>query len=218
MGSQCFSLIKYVNYTLCIEILITDHQLSHKSGISIDKATSKGLTIGNVVVKKFSHRYIDSSKSTEFMYCQKVIVNFRKTVPDPPYQLYLLIDIRQDGDNGDNFHTLYKPDVSTAMTMNIPLDMNGKRIINSPSIKRPIFSLPGMYLKANDGKYVFLWGTDVIITPAACKLVKLYYYTAELEFEHNLWFFINSLNITTQHSRSYSYAGNKLTYQVLSPI
>ena len=85
MGSQRFSLIKYVNYTLCIEILITDHQLSHKSGISIDKATSKGLTIGNLVVKKFSHRYIDSSKSTEFMYCQKVIVNFRKTVPDPPY-------------------------------------------------------------------------------------------------------------------------------------
>ena len=190
MGIQGFSLTKYVDYTLCIEILITNHHLWHKSRISIDKATSKGLTM----------------------------VNFRKTVPDPPYQLYLLVDIPQDRDNGDNFHTLYKPDVSTAMTMNIPLDMNGKRIINSPSIKRPIFSLPGMYLKASDGKNVFFGGTDVIITPAACKLVKFYYYTAELEFEHNLWFFINSLNVTTQHSRSYTYAGNKLTYQVLSPI
>lgn len=85
MGIQCFSLTKYVDYTLCIEILITDHQLWHKSRISTGKATSKGLTIGNVVVKKLSHRYIDSSNSTEFMCCQKVIVNFRKTVPDPPY-------------------------------------------------------------------------------------------------------------------------------------
>ena len=40
MGIQCFSLTKYVDYTLCIEILITDHQLWHQSRISIDEATS----------------------------------------------------------------------------------------------------------------------------------------------------------------------------------
>lgn len=169
------------------------------------------------------------------MYYHKVIVNFRKTAAGPLYQLHLLDDIPQDGtdlqtyahnftgnyiiaygiiremSDADSykvydFHTLYKPDVSTAMTMNVPLDMDGTRIINSPLIKRPTFFLP-KYLKASDGKYLFLGGTNVIITPAARELVKLYFYTAELEFEHNLWF-INSLNITTQHSRSYSYTAN----------
>lgn len=50
MGIPAFP-AKDVDYTLCIEILNTDYQLWHKSRISIDKATSKGLSIGNVAVK-----------------------------------------------------------------------------------------------------------------------------------------------------------------------
>ena len=74
MGIQCFRLTKDVAYTLCIEILITDYQLWHKSRISIDKSTSQELTIGDVFVKKFSYRYIDSSDSIDLMYYHKVIV------------------------------------------------------------------------------------------------------------------------------------------------
>ena len=44
----------------------------------IIKATSKGLTIGNVVVKKLSHRYTNLSDSIELMYYHRVIVNLRK--------------------------------------------------------------------------------------------------------------------------------------------
>ena len=78
MGIQFFRLPKDVDYTLCIEIQITDYRLWHKSRISIDKATSKGLTIGNVVVKKLSHIYANLSDSIEFMYYHKVIVSLRK--------------------------------------------------------------------------------------------------------------------------------------------
>lgn len=56
IGIQCFPLTKDVDCTLCFEILNVDYQLQHKSKISIDKATSMGLTIGNVAVKKLSHR------------------------------------------------------------------------------------------------------------------------------------------------------------------
>ena len=53
MGIQCFPLTKNIDYTLCIEILNVDYQLWHKSRISVDYATSKGLTIRNMAVKKF---------------------------------------------------------------------------------------------------------------------------------------------------------------------
>ena len=72
MGIQCFPLTKIFDYTLCIEILNVDYQLWHKSRISIDKATSKGLTIGIVEVKKCCHRYIDSSNNVEYMYYHRV--------------------------------------------------------------------------------------------------------------------------------------------------
>ena len=78
MGIQFFRLPKEVDYTLCIEIQITDYRLWHKSRISVDKATSKELTIGNVLVKKLSHRYANLSDSIEFMYYHRVIVNLRK--------------------------------------------------------------------------------------------------------------------------------------------
>ena len=148
MRVQCFRLTKDVDYTLCIEILITDYQLWLKSRILIDKATSKGLTIGY-------QSYVNTSKGVEFMYCHRVIVNFRKTAVDLLYQLYLLVDIPQDGtdlqtypqtftgkyivaygttgemSDADNdkiydYHTLFKRDASTAIAMNVRLDMNGK--------------------------------------------------------------------------------------------
>lgn len=96
MGIQCFPLTKNIDYTLCIEILNVDYQLWHKWRISIDKAASKRLTIGNVAVKKFSHRYVNSSNSVEVMYYHRVIVNFMKTATNPLYQRYLLVDIPQD--------------------------------------------------------------------------------------------------------------------------
>ena len=76
---------------------MNDYQLWHKSRISIDKATSKGLTVGNVEVKNNSHRYIDSNNNVEYIYYHRVIVNFRKTAADQLYQLHLLVEILQDG-------------------------------------------------------------------------------------------------------------------------
>ena len=163
-----------------IEILNVDYQLWHKSRISINKATTKGLTIGNVAVKKFSHRYVNSSNNVEFMY----------------------------------YHTAYKIE-PTKMKMNVPLDMNGERIINSPFIKPPMLAFPGKYLKTRVDKYVFFGGTDIKITPTSCKLTKLYFHTPELGFTDNFCFF--SVDIMTKHSRSYSYAGKSWPYQVISP-
>ena len=59
MSANCYTLALNVDFTLCIEILNTDYQLWHKSKVSIDRATSQGLAIGNVSVKKFTHRYTD---------------------------------------------------------------------------------------------------------------------------------------------------------------
>lgn len=74
MSIQCFRLTKDIHYSLCLEIMITDYQLWHKTIITVDKATSKGLTICNVYVKKFSHRFAGSN----FMYYHRVIDNFQK--------------------------------------------------------------------------------------------------------------------------------------------
>ena len=135
-----------------------DYQLRHKWKISIDKATSKRLTIGNEEVKKFSRRYIDSSNNVDYIYYNKRIVNFRKTEADPLFQRHLLVEIAQDGidlqtypqkftekyiisygiigaesdldaDKIYDYHTAYeiKP---TKVKKNVPLDMNGQRILN----------------------------------------------------------------------------------------
>lgn len=157
MGIQCSRLAKNVDYTLCIETLITDYQLWHKSKISIDRSTSQGLTIGDVFVQKFSHIYLNSSNSVEFMYYHRVIVNFRNTAADPLHQLHLLVNIPQDGndlqtyaqnfienyiiaygilgsaidldsDKIYDFHTTYEIE-PTKMKMNVPLDMYGERIL-----------------------------------------------------------------------------------------
>lgn len=44
---------------LCIEFLNTDYQLWHV--VSVDKTTSQGLTIGDSISRKFSHKYTTSS-------------------------------------------------------------------------------------------------------------------------------------------------------------
>ena len=56
MGINFYRLTANADYTLCLEILNTDYQLWPKSQISVDKGTSTGLTIGNVGVRKLSHR------------------------------------------------------------------------------------------------------------------------------------------------------------------
>ena len=73
----------------------TEHCLS----VSVDRATSQGLTIGNVSVKKFSHRYLDLKNSPEFMYYRWLIIHLKlKTAASHPYNfLHLLVDIPQVG-------------------------------------------------------------------------------------------------------------------------
>lgn len=68
LGIQCFTLQKVKDYTLCIEFLNTDYQLWHKSVVSVNKTTSQGLTIGDSISKKFSHKYTTSSGQVEYMY------------------------------------------------------------------------------------------------------------------------------------------------------
>ena len=52
MGINFYRLPKNTDYTLCLEILNTDYNLWDKSQISVDKGTSRGLSIGNLSKKK----------------------------------------------------------------------------------------------------------------------------------------------------------------------
>ena len=97
MGINVYRLTANADYTLCLEILNTDYQLWHKSQISVDKGTSQGLTIGNVGVRKFSHRYSDSKGQTQFMYYHRIIVNFKKLSSGNRFFLHILVNIPQDG-------------------------------------------------------------------------------------------------------------------------
>ena len=63
----------------------------------MDKGTSTGLSIGNVVVRKLSHRYSDSKGQTQFMYYHRIIVNFRKLSTGNKFFLHILVNIPQDG-------------------------------------------------------------------------------------------------------------------------
>ena len=67
MGINFYRLSANTDYTLCLEILNTDYQLWHKSQITVDKGTSTGLSIGNVSVRKLSHRYSDSKGQTIYV-------------------------------------------------------------------------------------------------------------------------------------------------------
>ena len=74
MGINFYRLPKNVDYTLCLEILNTDYELWHKSQISVDRGSSRGLAIENVGVKKLSHRFTNSKGRTEFMYYHRIII------------------------------------------------------------------------------------------------------------------------------------------------
>ena len=75
MGINFYRLTANTDYTLCLEILNTDYNLWNNSQISVDKGTSKGLSIGNVGVKKLSHKYTDSTGKTQTMYYHRIIIN-----------------------------------------------------------------------------------------------------------------------------------------------
>ena len=96
-GINLFTLTENTDYTLCIEILNGDYKLWHKTKVSIDRATSHGLTVGNVAVKKFSYKYKDRNNTNQFMYCHRLIVNVKKTAQSLPYILDILVDIPQVG-------------------------------------------------------------------------------------------------------------------------
>ena len=97
MGINFYRLTANTDYTLCFEILNTDYQLWHKSQISVDKGTSTGLSIGNVSVRKLSHRYSDPKGQSQFMYYHRIIVNFRKLSSGNKFFLHILVNIPQDG-------------------------------------------------------------------------------------------------------------------------
>ena len=97
MGINFYRLTANTEYTLCLEILNTDYQLWHKSQISVDKGTSTGLSIGNVSVRKLSHRYSDPKGQAQFMYYHRIIVNFRKLSSGNKFFLHILVNIPQDG-------------------------------------------------------------------------------------------------------------------------
>ena len=99
MGINFFRLAANTEYTLCLEILNTDYNLWNNTQISVDKGTSKGLSIGNLSVKKLSHNYSDSTGKTQTMYYHRIIVNFRKLSSGNKFFLHILVDILQGGYN-----------------------------------------------------------------------------------------------------------------------
>ena len=108
MAVKFFTLLKNVDYTLCIEIMNTDYQLWHKSQVSVDKSTSQGLTIENVIVRKYTHRYKYSNNKPQLMYYHRMIINFRKTAETHPYFLHILVDIPQEGTDLAVYPTFWK--------------------------------------------------------------------------------------------------------------
>ena len=92
-----YRLAANTDYTLCIELLNTDYQLWHKSQISVDKGSSTGLSIGNVTIRKLSHRYTDSRGQAQFMYYYRMIINFRKLSTGNRFFLHISVNIPQSG-------------------------------------------------------------------------------------------------------------------------
>ena len=78
MGINFYRLTANTDYTLCLEILNTDYVLWNNTQISIDKGTSRGLSIGNLGIRKLSHSHTDSKGQTKFMYYHRIIINFQK--------------------------------------------------------------------------------------------------------------------------------------------
>ena len=99
MGINFYRLPKNYDYTLCLEILNSDYELWHKSQISVDRGTSRGLIIENVGVQKLSHRFTNSKGQTEFMYYHRIIVNFKKWLTGNSFFLHILVNIPQVGND-----------------------------------------------------------------------------------------------------------------------
>ena len=107
MGINFYRLTANTDYTLCLEILNTDYNLWNNTKISVDKGTSTGLSIGNEIVKKLSHKYTDSTGKTQTMYYHRIIVNFRKLSSGNKFFLHILVDILSGGYNLDKYPRLF---------------------------------------------------------------------------------------------------------------
>ena len=103
MGINFFRLNANTDYTLCLEILNTDYTLWDYTQISVDKGTSKGLSIGNDSVKKLSHKYT----KTKTMYYHRIIVNFRKLSSGNKFFLHILVNILWGGYNPSAYPKLF---------------------------------------------------------------------------------------------------------------
>ena len=108
MGINFYRLTANADFTLCLEILNTDYNLWDKSQISVDKGTSTGLSIGNVGIRKLSHRYTDSNWRTKVMYYHRIIVNFRKLSSGNRFFLHILVDINKRGYNISKYPRIFK--------------------------------------------------------------------------------------------------------------
>ena len=97
MGMNFYRLHANTDYTFCLELLNTEYLLWHKSQISVDKGNSSGLTLGNVSIKKLSHKYTNSGNQTKFMYYYKLIINFRKLATGNRFFLHVTVNIPQTG-------------------------------------------------------------------------------------------------------------------------
>ena len=93
MGINFYRLKDIIDYTLCLEILNNNHTLWDKTQISVDKGTSTGLTIGNVIIRKLSHIYTDSKGKTNYMYYHRIIVHFRRLYSNARSFLHILVNI-----------------------------------------------------------------------------------------------------------------------------
>ena len=103
MGINFFRLAANTEYTLCLEILNTYYNLWNNTKISVDKGTSTGLSIGNLGVKKLSHKYTDSTGKTQTMYYHRILVNFRKLSSGNKFFLHILVDILRGGYNPSSY-------------------------------------------------------------------------------------------------------------------
>ena len=108
MGINFYRLPANTDYTLCLEILNTDYNLWDKTQISVDKGTSTGLSIGNVGVRKLSHRYSDPKGQTKVMYYHRIIVNFRKVLSGNKFFLHILVDISNRGYNINKYPKIFQ--------------------------------------------------------------------------------------------------------------
>ena len=108
MGINFYRLVRNTDYTLCLEILNTTPTIWHNSQITVDKGTSSGLTIGNVIISKLSHKYTDSKGKTDTIYYHRIIVNFRKLIKGYRFFLHILVNIPLDGINKRLFPRRFK--------------------------------------------------------------------------------------------------------------